>query len=172
MSSTGFVWEQEVFETHITLRHSGLHSEKAADNTVSADDFQFPSAKYEIIVLPILSAKLERQRNTTAKSSVCSTRNETVTFLYSLITEINLEVDSEMSMVRGEHSVGRTGIKVNRLSYHFLCMSLASQCKVEQPVFCYLNSVVQRGKQKLPFLFKYYEWFCGMSESLYCISKL
>lgn len=124
-SSTGFVWEEKVFETHITLLHNRLHSEKAADNTVSEDDFQFPSAKYEIIVLPILPAKLERQRNTTAKSSVCSTRNETVTFLYSLITEINLEVDSEMSMGRGERSVWKTGIKVKRLSNHFLCMSLA-----------------------------------------------
>lgn len=117
-----------MFETHITLLHNRLHSEKAADNTVSEDDFQFPSAKnemYEIIALPILPAKLERQRNTTAKSSVCSTRNETVTFLYSLITEINLEVDSEMSMARGEHSVWKTGFKVKRLSNHFLCMSLA-----------------------------------------------
>lgn len=131
MSSTGFVREEKVFETHITLLHSGPHSEKAADNTVSEDDFQFPSAKYEIIVLPILPAKLERQRNTTAKSSVCSTRNKTVTFLYSLITEINLEVDSEMWTGRGEHSVGKTGIKVKRLSNHFLCMSLAMQASAK-----------------------------------------
>ena len=117
-----------MFDTHLTLLYSGLHSEKAADSAVvSEDDFQFPSAMYEIIVLPILPAKLERQRNTTAKSSVCSTRNETVTFLYSLITEINLEVDTETSMGRGEHSVGKTGIKVKSLSNHFLCMSLAMQ---------------------------------------------
>lgn len=92
-----------MFETHVTLLRSRLHSEKAADNTVvSEDDFQFPSAKYEIIVLPISPAKLERRRNTSAKSSVCNTRNETVTFLYSLITEINLEVDTEASMGGGE----------------------------------------------------------------------
>lgn len=59
--------------------------------------------------------------------SVCSTRNETVTFLYSLITEINLEVDTEKSMGRGEHTVGKTGIKVERLSNNFLCMSLTIQ---------------------------------------------
>lgn len=117
-----------MFETHITLLNGGLHSEKAADNTVvSEDDFQFPSAKYEIIVLPILPAKLERQRNTTAKSSVCNTRNESVTFLYSLITEINLEVDTETSMVIGERRVGKTSIKVKSLSSHFLCVSLAIQ---------------------------------------------
>lgn len=85
-----------MFETRITLLHSRPHSEKAADNaSVSEDDFQFPSAKYEIIVLPIFPAKLERRRNTAAKSSVCRTRNEGVTFLYGLITEINLEVDTE-----------------------------------------------------------------------------
>lgn len=119
-------------ETHITLRNSGLHSETSADNTiVSEDDFQFPSAKYEIIVLPILPAKAERQRNTTAKSSVCNTRNETVTFLYSLITEINLEVNTETLMGRGEHSVGKTDIKVKSLSNNFLCMSLAIQVSVK-----------------------------------------
>lgn len=119
-----------MFETHVTLLYSRLHSEKAADNTVvSEDDFQFPSAKYEIIVLPILPAKLQRQRNTTAKSSVCNTRNETVTFLYGLITEINLEVDSEMSVGRGECSEGKTGIKVKYLSNHFLCMSLVIQVR-------------------------------------------
>lgn len=113
-----------MLETHVTLLYSRLHSEKAADNTVvSEDDFQFPSAKYEIIVLPILPAKLQRQRNTTAKSSVCNTRNETVTFLYGLITEINLEVDTEMSVGRGECCEGKTGIKVKYLSNHFLCMS-------------------------------------------------
>lgn len=120
-----------MFETHITLLHSGLHSEKAADKTVSGDDFQFPSAKYEIIVLPILPAKFERQRNTTAKSSVCTTRNETVTSLYGLITEINLEVDSKMSMGRGERGAGKTCIKVKRLSNHFLCMRLAMQVSVK-----------------------------------------
>lgn len=86
----------KVFFTHVTLFGSRLQSEKSGDNTVvSEDDFQFPSAKYEIIVLPILPAKLQRQGNTTAKSSVCYTRNETVTSLYSLITEINLQVDTE-----------------------------------------------------------------------------
>ena len=63
--------------------------------------FQFPSGEYEIIALPISPAKLERQRNTTAKSSVCCTRNETVTFLYFLITEINSEVDTETLTGRG-----------------------------------------------------------------------
>lgn len=117
-----------MFETPITLLYSRLHSEKPADNTVVSEyDFQFPSGKYEIIVLPILPAKLQRQRNTTAKSSVCSTRNETVTFLYSLITEINLEVDAETLMGRGERSVGKTGIKVKSLSNHLLCVSLAIQ---------------------------------------------
>lgn len=88
-----------MFETHIMLLNSGLHSEKAADDTaVSGEDFQFPSAKYEIIVLPILPAKLERQRNATTKSSVCSIRNEIVTSLYCLITEINLDADTEEAM--------------------------------------------------------------------------
>lgn len=67
-----------MFETHITPLYSALHSEKAADYTVvSADDFQFLSGGYEIIVLPILPAKLERQeKNASAVSSVSSTRSE------------------------------------------------------------------------------------------------
>lgn len=37
----------------------------AADNcVVSADDFQLPSAKYEIIALPISAAKLRRGKKT------------------------------------------------------------------------------------------------------------
>ena len=69
-----------MFETHIMLLYSELHSKKEADNTtVSEDDFQFPSDKYEIIVLPMLRAKLERRGNTRAAPSVCSTRNESVT---------------------------------------------------------------------------------------------
>lgn len=73
-----------VFETHITQLNSGLHSEKAVDDSaISGDDFQFPSAKYEIIVLLILPANLERERNTATESSVCSTRNENTTSLYS-----------------------------------------------------------------------------------------
>lgn len=56
--------------------------EEAADSSVvSADDFQFPSAKYEIIAPPILAAKLRRRRGggggwggtPAAKSSVCNT---------------------------------------------------------------------------------------------------
>lgn len=120
---------------------------KAADsNVVSEDDFQFPSAMYEIIVLPILPAKLERQRNTTAKSSVCSTRNETVTFLYSLITEINLEVDTKTLKGGGERSVGENRHQSQKSFKSFPMHEFgnASQCKVEQPLFCYLNSVVQR----------------------------
>lgn len=53
--------------------------------------------------------------------------NETVTFLYSLIREINLKVDTETSMARGEHSMEKTGIKVKSLSNHLVCMSLAVQ---------------------------------------------
>lgn len=131
MSSTGIVWEEKVFETHITLLRSAAHSEKAADNTVSEDDFQFPSAKYEIIVLPISPAKLERQRTLQLNLLFVVQGVKSVTFLYGLITEINLEVDSGMWTAGAERSVGKTGIKVKRLSNHFLCMSLAkwsSQC--------------------------------------------
>lgn len=143
----GFVCEGKVFETHVTLLYSRLHSEKAADNTVvSEDDFQFPSAEYEIIVLPILPAKLERQRNTTAKSSVCNTRNETVTFLYGIITEINLGVDTETSMGwrRAQRRENRHQSQKSFKSFPMHEFGNTSQCKVEQPVFCYLISVLQR----------------------------
>lgn len=120
--------------------------------------FQFPSAKYEIIVLPILPAKLERRRNTTAKSCVCNTRKETVTFLYSLIIEINLEVDTEASMGRAS---ARRGEKQASKSMPFKSFPMhefgnTSRRKVEQPMFCYLNSAVQKGgKQKLSARFKF-----------------
>lgn len=54
-------------DKYFTLMSRGLLAdmcpeETAANNSVvSADDFQFPSAKYEIIVLPISAAKLWRQ---------------------------------------------------------------------------------------------------------------
>ena len=60
----GFSGGWGLFEIHITKLNSRPHSEKAADEiAVSGDDFQFLSAKYEIIVLPILPANLYRQKH-------------------------------------------------------------------------------------------------------------
>lgn len=55
---------------------------------------------------------------------------KTVTFLYGLITEINLEVDTETSAGRGESvAPGKTGIKVKYFSNHSLCMTPAMRVR-------------------------------------------
>lgn len=73
-----------------------------ADNSgVSAADFQFPSAKYEIIALPISQvAKLwttewKKKKHWRLNLLFVIQQNKTITSQYGLITEINLGVDTE-----------------------------------------------------------------------------
>lgn len=121
--------------------------------------FQFPSGKYEIIELPILPAKWERQRNTTAKSSVCCTGNKkTSPSPYRLITEINLEVDTETLMDGGERGAGENRHQSQKSfkSFPMYEFGNTSQCKVEQPMLCYLNLKIKKEINRSRRFF--YQW--------------
>lgn len=93
-----------MFETCFMLLYSQLQNALLFHEMISS--FNQPSMKSSSCQyrLPSYSNRETLRLNL----RFCNTRNESVTLLYGLITEINLEVDSETSMLGGERSMGKT----------------------------------------------------------------